>query len=51
MNDKTTQRDLTKFFLIAFLLLVTLFGLKMYDTKTNEVDKLGTKIFSKFLNI
>jgi len=49
MNDRSTQRELTKFFIIIFFFAAALAALKVYDLRTNQIQRLGSTIFSRFL--
>jgi uncharacterized membrane protein len=49
MESNLAQRELLKFTVIVVIFAGILTGLKIYDTKTNEIQKLGSTVFSKIL--
>jgi hypothetical protein len=49
MEQNLAQRELLKFTIIVVVFAGILTGLKIYDHKTNEVQKLGATLFSKVL--
>jgi hypothetical protein len=43
------KKDLVKVITILFVFAVALTALKMYDTKTNEIAKIGSFLLDKYV--
>jgi hypothetical protein len=44
------KKDLFKVLSVMFVIAMLLTAIKLYDTKTNEVGKIGEKILSTYVN-
>ena len=50
MQKTEVKNDLVRVVMLITFIAIVLTFIKMYDTKTNEVEKIGEKIFSRFID-
>jgi hypothetical protein len=50
MNDQHLRKDIITFFIVIIVLFGFLAGLKYYDYKYGEIDKLGTSLYTRFVH-
>lgn len=49
MQQIEVKKDLIRVIILIAFISIVLITIKMYDTKTNEVGKIGEKLLSQFI--